>query len=181
MPFQSYHPALPQNEPEFLQPAWPALPWCISILRFSHPVVWNTSASAILQWPPTQMLPLPLYALCRQMLPHFSWLTKMHKPSENGINHYSFNSVLPYLLQLKRSLPPSWPHHPWLLAFLQYVAPATLHWSHEFIDLNCPIRLHIFWGQGRNFQQLCASYLLAQSLQTIPKIFVEKSLTLYPD
>lgn len=135
MPFQSYHPALPQNEPEYSSPTGPALPCYTSILRFSHPL-----SGMPLPLPadhslpgehlptfndhPLQMPPPSLFAICWLMLPHFSWLTKMHKTSEDGINHHSLNSVLPPLL-VTMEREPSFISAPSLLASIIPTARGT--------------------------------------------------------
>lgn len=92
----------------------------------------------------------------------------MDKTSEDSISHHLLNSALTVTMESDLL---SQVYHIWSLSPLVHSAPAALYWGHEFVS---PARLHIFQEQGRNVLQLCEFHLLAQSLQGIPNILVEK-------
>lgn len=134
-------PSTFQNEPQYSPVSEPALPCRTAVLSFSclfgisfHILLLLTTLPgehlSILQCQ-IQMSPSPLYSLCKHMYPQFRGLTKMHKTSEDGINHDLLNSALPAPIVAMESEPSQL----YQIGSYPYcnTAPIFLYWSHSYI------------------------------------------------
>lgn len=109
-----------QNEPQYSPVSEPALPCHTAVLSSSCPFGISFHILLLLTTLPgehlsilqcqIQMPPSPLHSLCKHMYPQFRGLTKMHKTSENGINHDLLNSALPAPIIAMESEPSQFYH-----------------------------------------------------------------------